>query len=833
MQRTAEDLGPAGRDQIFGYGLVDAESALRCVNISGNVLESVFNAPILPPPGAPFPPEVRVTSIEGPPGIYTTNENTALAGITPEGDYHVWVPQGVYSICAMAFGYIPTRGLGGERVELRAFDFLGQLNTEYRELRLVPFPCNVTGTVTDSATGLPIKDTSVSLDGPPHIYPPHPNVHMDTNTDSSGNYSFILEYGVHPPYPTGVAVYDITVSKEGYQTQTQSFTLDWGVVVTNYYERPLDPNDYNPPIVNFSLPPVPSELPDLTLARDGIQIIFNDNIATISATIHNIGTVDASNIVVQFFDGDPDAGGTQKGTDQIIAGIAHESTGTAQMTWTAIPGTHDIFVRVDPYNSIEEASETNNQASKQITVSGAITVYVDDDFTDDLARHRWNTIQEGINDANDGDTVLVYNGIYNENVVLNKTLTLIGEGTPKIDAHGSGDAFAITADASTVKGFTCVNAYPFSYAGIRVESNNNVIVENTCRNNYDGIYLLGTSNEIRNNIVKNNQYYGIRLQASDGNIIMDNTAKGNGTSGIRLKASDYNRITDNNASNTVNYNGISVNRSNNNEFRNNLANNNHQTGIRLWSSNENIIANNTAKNNGDKGIYLQDSNNNSVTNSNCSNNNKTGIYLTTCCNNRITDNDFSNSVNYHGISLHSSNNNEIYNNIANSNHYEGIGLWTSSGNIIVNNIANSNNEEGIICWTSSENILTYNNVSLNEHGIWLYNYSTENIVANNTATANSYGISVIRSSNNNIYLNNFVDNLYNAYSYNSSNIWRSASEITYTYKNEIYTNFMGNYWSDYKGSDTDGDGIGGSHYSIGGDEDICPLMKPWESYFAL
>jgi hypothetical protein len=45
-----------------------------------------------------------------------------------------------------------------------------------------------------------------------------------------------------------------------------------------------------------------------------------------------------------------------------------------------------------------------------ITVSGKKTIYVDDDFTDDPANHKWDTIQEGITDATDGDTVLVYNG---------------------------------------------------------------------------------------------------------------------------------------------------------------------------------------------------------------------------------------------------------------------------------------------------------------------------------------------------------------------------------------------------------------------------------------
>ncbi len=438
------------------------------------------------------------------------------------------------------------------------------------------------------------------------------------------------------------------------------------------------------------------------------------------------------------------------------------------------------------------------------------TIYVDDDFTDDPANHKWNTIQKGITDANDGDTVLVYTGTYYETVVLNKSLTLVGEGRLTIDASGTGNAINITADNCIVKGFRCVNAY---HAGLRVESNNNVIEDNTCNNND----------------------LGIVLETAGENIIAHNTAKNNDKNGIYLQDSNNNRITDNTASNNLNYHGISLDTSNNNEIRDNIANYNHYQGIRLRTSNENIIANNAAENNGDYGIALWTSDANIVANNMAKNNGEIGILLSASQNNKITDNDASNTVKYDGISLlDSSSNNEIANNTANSNNFNGIRLYSHSNkNILTNNIANSNREAGIHCWTSSGNILTYNDLNSNKYGFWLYNYSTDNILANNTATSNSYGIYVAHSSNNNMYLNNFVDNTDNAYSYNSNNIWRSASKLTHTYNSKSYWNYLGNYWCDYRGSDTDGDGIGDSSYSIDGDEDEHPLMKPRKNYFAL
>lgn len=112
---------------------------------------------------------------------------------------------------------------------------------------------------------------------------------------------------------------------------------------------------------------------DLTLTRE--DILYRDYILAISATIHNTGTADASNVVVQFYDGDPEAGGVQIDGDQTISSIPAGSTGSAQVTWTATSGTHNLFIRVDPYKAIEEVNENNNQAYKTLTIeSGQLPI---------------------------------------------------------------------------------------------------------------------------------------------------------------------------------------------------------------------------------------------------------------------------------------------------------------------------------------------------------------------------------------------------------------------------------------------------------------------------
>ncbi|HDN68164.1 MAG TPA: hypothetical protein ENG23_01065, partial [Methanomicrobia archaeon] len=113
-------------------------------------------------------------------------------------------------------------------------------------------------------------------------------------------------------------------------------------------------------------------------------------------------------------------------------------------------------------------------------------------------------------------------------------------------------------------------------------------------------------------------------------------------------------------------------------------------------------------------------------------------------------------------------------------------------------------------------------------------------VTRNVVSDYECGIKLLNTSDSTVYLNDFVNNTQNAVGDGSTNNWNSLVEIDYTYDGRDYTNYLGNYWSDYAGSDADKDGdanrdgIGETAYEIagsGGDTpDRYPLVEPSENY---
>ena len=210
------------------------------------------------------------------------------------------------------------------------------------------------------------------------------------------------------------------------------------------------------------------------------------------------------------------------------------------------------------------------------------------------------TIQEAIDDADEGDTIHVDAGHYIENVNINKRLTLIGDDMNSVvQSNTSSDhVFEVTADYVNITGFTIAGAGDGN-VGIFLHGANycNISCNNASNNEGYGIYLYSSSNNgITNNIANNNSRCGIRLSASSNNSIINNTANNNQSTGIYLYSSSNNSISNNTASNNSRY-GICLSASSNNSIINNTASNNQDTGIYLYSSSSNTVFHNNLVNN--------------------------------------------------------------------------------------------------------------------------------------------------------------------------------------------------------------------------------------------
>ena len=68
----------------------------------------------------------------------------------------------------------------------------------------------------------------------------------------------------------------------------------------------------------------------------------------------------------------------------------------------------------------------------------------------------YSKIQDAIDNASSGDTIRVWSGIYRENIVVDKTLTITGNGSGKsiIDGEFNGIVMLIKGDYCNISGFS-------------------------------------------------------------------------------------------------------------------------------------------------------------------------------------------------------------------------------------------------------------------------------------------------------------------------------------------------------------------------------------------
>jgi len=192
-----------------------------------------------------------------------------------------------------------------------------------------------------------------------------------------------------------------------------------------------------------------------------------------------------------------------------------------------------------------------------ITLMSIISIPAADasEYTVAPAGAEYTSIQAAINRAFPGDTILVNSGTYQENLLLDKKINLIGidsgGGAPIIDPANKRNALEILADGCRVEGFTFQNIELLN--GILVKSRENTIGRNTVMNTAKGILLQSAmNNTIYGNNITNSSQSGIALESSNDNLIEENNVAKNSI-GIELdKYSLSNHIFRNNFDNTEN-----------------------------------------------------------------------------------------------------------------------------------------------------------------------------------------------------------------------------------------------------------------------------------------
>ena len=195
-------------------------------------------------------------------------------------------------------------------------------------------------------------------------------------------------------------------------------------------------------------------------------------------------------------------------------------------------------------------------------------------------------IQDLIDAASPGDIIELPAGLYDENIVIDKSITLLGDNKETIIDGGSrDDVIQVNADHVTLKYLTIQGGdYPdvaYRGAGISLyQSSDCVIEDNLIQNSDYGITVTENCNDnvIRNNNLENNLHDGIDLYINcDSNLITDNYISGPYV-GIYIRYEcDNNYVTRNTVEDALNY-GLCVisdvkgNVFHHNTFRNNPHN---------------------------------------------------------------------------------------------------------------------------------------------------------------------------------------------------------------------------------------------------------------------
>ena len=200
--------------------------------------------------------------------------------------------------------------------------------------------------------------------------------------------------------------------------------------------------------------------------------------------------------------------------------------------------------------------------------------------------NNYTSIQDAIDNASNGDTIFVYSGLYFENIVVNKSVNIVGEEkhTTIIDGGGIYTVLRVDADSVEIKELSIAHSLN---KGISLRSNFNKVSDTII---YDCFYGIMIRDSQDNEIIHNNisgALNGIvfRYDSENNSIVLNKIS--NNEYGIVLDHySENNLIINNMVRNSVRYGIYNIGQSRNNLiYHNSFINNTfhaYEQAINIW-----------------------------------------------------------------------------------------------------------------------------------------------------------------------------------------------------------------------------------------------------------
>ncbi|HJW18080.1 MAG TPA: hypothetical protein VJ499_13200, partial [Flavisolibacter sp.] len=112
--------------------------------------------------------------------------------------------------------------------------------------------------------------------------------------------------------------------------------------------------------------------------------------------------------------------------------------------------------------------------------------------------HIVTSLRKAVTMAANKDTILLEKGLYKEgNIVINKSIYLIGDGEPILDGDNRYEILTVSTNGAIIKGIRFQNAgysSTLDYAAIGVIDSQNIIIENnTFANTFFAIHFANSS----------------------------------------------------------------------------------------------------------------------------------------------------------------------------------------------------------------------------------------------------------------------------------------------------------------------------------------------------